>query len=355
MSSKGTLVVDGRECSFEAGQSVVQAARENGIWIPSLCQDDRLEPGGHCRLCLVEIEGQARPVASCTVPAREGLNVRASSEQLSRLRGTLLEMVLSENPEGDCPRCRDHGACELHSVAERLGVNRGRFLGAISGAQKSDGNPFLGRDYSQCIGCYRCTRICDEVQGDAAIAPAGRGFLSRIATAFDGELMDSSCSLCGQCIHTCPTGALFDRKMVGAEQAAQASTSAVSTCPYCGTGCSIHLHVRDNELLGVSPNLDGPANQGALCVKGQFGFDFVNNEERLSTPLIRENGSLREASWDEALDLTAARLSAVKKQHGGDAFYAIASGRAPNESAYMLQKFARAVMSTHQIDNCSRG
>lgn len=355
MSDRQIILLDGVEVGFEPDETVFQVAKRVGKLIPSLCQDDRLEPGGHCRLCLVRVAGMARPAASCTLKATPGLDVVTADEELEETRRTLLEMILSENPEEECGGCTVVGPCEMHALASRLGVARGRFLGSTSGEPHQDDNPFLGRNYAQCISCYRCTRICDEVQGDAAIAPAGRGFLTRIAAAFDRKLQASSCSFCGQCIHACPTGALTDRKLAHLSRPQREVTQTLSVCTYCGTGCSIRLHAQDGALVGVTPNREGPANEGALCVKGQFAFDFVQSDERLTTPLIRENGRFREAGWDEALDLVATRLSSIKRQHGGDAFYAIASGRAPNESAYALQKFARAVMGTHQIDNCSRG
>jgi predicted molibdopterin-dependent oxidoreductase YjgC len=337
--------IDGKEIEFRKGETVFEAARRAGIVIPSLCWDPRLEPGGHCRLCVVNVKGRRLPAASCATPAEAGLEVVTDTPELRELRADLLGMVLSENPAGDCPRCRISGPCELHALAAKLGVARGGFAGRTSGAARPDPNPFIARDYDRCIDCYRCTRICGEVEGDHAIVPAGRGFDTRIATPFDRDLAESPCTFCGQCVQTCPTGALLDKKW------REPATSAVkTTCPYCGTGCSLVLHARENRVVGVTPDLDGPANQGALCVKGQFAFDFLRRPERLKTPLIREGDGFREASWDEAFELIARRLPAYK----GDAFYAIASGRAPNEAAYLLQKFARTRMGTHQVDNCAR-
>lgn len=334
------LRIDGREVEFRAGQTVLEIA--GGI--PTLCYDKRLAPAGSCRLCLVKVKGRPLPAASCTLRAEDGMEIETSTPEIVRYQKTLLRMVLSENPDGECPRCRDIGTCELHALTQRFGVERG-FAGRPSNASKPDENPFLLRDYDRCISCYRCTRICAEIEGDYAISPAGRGFDTRIATAFDGELMDSPCTLCGQCIYTCPTGALADKKMAG-----PGATKTASVCTYCGTGCRIWLHAKDNRVVGVTPDLNGPANEGALCVKGQFGFDFLSSPKRLTKPLIKSNGTFREAEWDEALDLVASRLRGYKPKE----FYAIASGRAPGEAAYLLQKFTRAVMGSNQIDNCSR-
>lgn len=334
--------IDGREIDARPGETVFQAARRAGIFIPSLCWDGRLEPGGHCRLCVVRVAGRRLPVASCTTPAEPGLEVASDTEELRGLRKSLLEMVLSENPD-----VAPTG--ELAALAERLGVKRGRFAGQTSGATKADPNPFLARDYERCISCFRCTRICAEVEGDHAITAAGRGFETRIATAFDGSLAESPCTFCGQCIHTCPTGALSDRKRL-----AIGDTPTKTICTYCGTGCSLYLHAEQGRVVGVTPDLDGPANRGALCVKGQFGFDFLSHPGRLKTPLIREGEGFREASWEEALELTVRRLREIREKNGAKAFYAIASGRAPNEAAYLLQKFARTRMGTNQVDNCAR-
>jgi formate dehydrogenase alpha subunit len=349
-----SIQIDGDAVDFTPGETVLEVAERLGKEIPTLCWDKRLDPMGSCRLCLVQVEGRRLPAASCTLRAESDMVVRTDTKNVKFLQGTLLQMVLSENPDDNCPRCRDIAPCELHALAERFHVKRDRFLGAISNQSKEDSNPFLLRDYDRCISCYRCVRICAEIEGDYAITMAGRGFDKRIATAFDQGLLGSPCTLCGQCIYTCPTGALADKKMVGVGVDKKPIEETKSVCPYCGTGCSIYLHTKEDKLIGVTPDLEGPVNQGALCVKGQFGFDFVNSEERLRTPLMREDGNLREASWDEALDYAASRLQATRDEHGSKAFYGIASGRAPGESAFLLQKFTRAVMGSNQIDNCSR-
>lgn len=346
--------VDGREVEFRPGETVLQVTRRLGLQVPTLCWDERLDPAGSCRMCLVRVKGRPLPAASCTLRAEPGMEIETAPADIVSTQKSLLQMVLSENPDGECPRCRDVGPCELHDLARRLNVRRDRFLGRQSGAAKPDPNPFLARDYDRCILCYRCTRICSEVQGDHAISPAGRGFDTRIATAFDRGLMESPCTLCGQCIHTCPTGALSDRKMAGAGADGVPVQKTRTICTYCGTGCSLYLHSKGGRVIGVTPDMDGPANRGSLCVKGQFGFDFLNSPHRLTRPLLRENGGFREATWDEALSVVSRRLQEIKERYGPRAFYAIASGRAPGEAAYLLQKFTRAVMGSNQVDNCSR-
>lgn len=347
------FLLDGREIEFRPGETVLGAARRGGITIPTLCYDPRLDPAGSCRLCLVRIEGRAAPAAACVLPAEAGLELFSEQEDLRAYRKTLLEMVLSENPADECPRCAQLGPCELHTLAAEYGAAAGRFGGATSGVVREDDNPFIIRDYTKCIYCYRCTRVCNDVEMANAITPIGRGFETKIATPFDGSLKDSPCTFCGQCVQTCPTGALFDKKMYGAARAEEV-TRVPTVCNFCGTGCGINLHVAHGEVIGVTPDFQAPANDGALCVKGQFAWDFIHSPERLTTPLIKANGSFREATWDEALDLVASRFRDIKERHGPDSFCLWASSRTVSEANYLFQKLARAVIGTNNVDNCAR-
>jgi formate dehydrogenase alpha subunit len=346
-----TFVVDGSPVEFRPGESVLEAARRAGAAIPTLCYDPRLDPAGSCRLCLVLAD--ERPAAACALPAQPDMRVTTKDAALDDYRRTLLEMVLSENPD-DCPKCEQLGPCELHSLAEQYGARAGRFGGgARSGEAKADDNPFIIRDYSRCIYCYRCTRICGDVEMAHAIVPIGRGFETKIATAFDGGLKESPCTFCGQCVQTCPTGALFDKKMFGRAKAEEV-TRVPTVCNFCGTGCGINLHVAGGEVIGTTPDFGAPANAGALCVKGQFAWDFIHSPDRLTTPLIKADGRFREATWDEALDLVASRFRDIKERHGSDAFCLWASSRTVSEANYLFQKLARAVIGTNNVDNCAR-
>jgi len=357
----GTFQLDGQAVPFRDGETVLQAARRAGHEIPSLCFDPRLEAMGACRVCAVKVNG--RIAASCTARAAPGLEVTVDAE-VRALRRTLVELAGSLLPGGECPRCRLDGRCEFHRVADGVGARPGRFAGAPGGARHADDNPFLGRDYSRCINCYRCVRICDEVQGDTALAVRGRGFDATIATWLDRGLEDSSCELCGQCIHTCPTGALTDRKLEarlaeverrsGSPVAAAEIGHTRSICPYCGTGCGVDLRTARGELLGVGPVADAPASEGALCVKGQWGTDFVSSPDRLRAPLVREGDRFREASWDEAIGIVAERLLENRRRHGPDAFAAWASARTTSEANYLLMKIARGLVGTNNVDNCQR-
>jgi formate dehydrogenase alpha subunit len=346
--------INGATASFEAGETVLEVARRLGITIPTLCYDPRLEPAGSCRLCMIQVEGQPRPVPACTFPASEGLRARTESPELEEFRRRLLELVLSELPDGECRQCAEIGTCELHALAEQYGARTGRIRGATSGAKVDDGNPFILRDYDQCIYCYRCTRVCNEVEQAHAIIPGGRGFDTRITTLFERGLMDTSCTFCGQCINTCPTGALADLPRVGRAKAEEITDSVRTVCAFCGTGCTLHLDVAKERIVGVRPDLESPAGRGALCVKGQFGWEFVHSQDRLTTPLIRRDGELRPATWGEAYQLVAERLGEIKHAHGPDAIVFWSSSRATSESNYIFQKFARAVIGTNNVDNCAR-
>jgi predicted molibdopterin-dependent oxidoreductase YjgC len=350
-----TVTMDGDEVGFKPGETLYEIAKRRRAEVPTLCFDDRLDPFGGCRLCVVEIEGYRNPVASCTTKAQPGMVVLTRTDRLEKHRKTLLELVRSENPRTPIDALRGMASQELAQLERRYEVTGERFQGKKSGRSKDDDkNPFIFRDYDQCISCYRCVRVCAEQEGDHAISTMNRGFKTQITTEFNGLLEDSACTFCGQCVQTCPTGALGDAKAMRAESLPGEVEATRSVCCYCGVGCSVDLLSKGDKLIGVRPAMDGPANEGALCVKGQFAFDFVQHEARLKTPLVRDGGKLREASWDEALQRAADGFKQVLAQHGRHSIYAVASGRAPHESAYTLQKFIRAGFGTNYIDNCSR-
>lgn len=349
--------IDGVEVAFSEGETVLEVAQRHQKDIPTLCYDPRLEPFGGCRLCIVELEGARNPVASCTTKAASGMVIRTSTDTIEAYRKTLLEMVISENREVDVHPLRGYASGELATLRDKYEINDTSIIGAKSGASKSDDNPFILRDYELCISCYRCVRVCAEQEGDHAINVMNRGFRTQITTEFDGILKDSACTFCGQCIQTCPTGALADKKALRAvDEVADAPLNKTRTiCPYCGVGCSVDVLTNDEKIVGIHPAMDGPANQGALCVKGQFAYDFVQHPDRLNTPLVRgEDGELHEAAWEDALDIAAEGFRKAHDEHGRYSIYGIASGRAPSEAAYLMQKFIRAGFGTNYIDNCSR-
>jgi predicted molibdopterin-dependent oxidoreductase YjgC len=351
-----TITLDGEPARYTVGETIFEIAARHGREIPALCYDPRLEPFGGCRLCGVEVEGSSTLVASCTAKATPGLIVRTQTDALDGHRRTLLEMLVSENRELQVDPLRGYASQELATLVDRYGAETGRFHGRRSGRSRTDDdNPFILRDYELCISCYRCVRVCAEQEGDHAISVMHRGFDAQITVEFDNQLNDSACTFCGQCVQTCPTGALADRKAMRGAAVPGEIDRTRTICPYCGVGCSVDVLTKEDRLIGILPAMDGPANEGALCVKGQFAFDFVQHPDRLATPLVRgDDGGLHEASWEEGLDRAADGFRRAAADYGRHSVYGIASGRAPCEAAYAMQKFVRAAFGTNQIDNCSR-
>ena len=357
---EGTLLemtLDGDKVDFSPGETILEVAQRYDVAIPTLCYDPRVEPFGGCRLCVVDVEGWGNPVASCTTEAAPGMVVKSTSERLEMHRRVLLEMVASENRDVEVDPLSGYASQELSDLLTEYGIHPGRFQGKTSGRSRDDDpNPFILRDYENCISCYRCVRVCAEQEGDYAISIRNRGFHTQITTEFDGHLKGSSCTFCGQCVQTCPTGALADIKALAKKDTAGETEKTRTTCPYCGVGCAVDMLTRGDEIVGILPAMDGPANEGALCVKGQFAYDFVQHPDRLTSPLVRgEDGELHEATWDEALDRAAAGFRDAVEKYGRQSVYAIGSGRAPNEAAYAVQKLMRAGWGTNQIDHCARG
>jgi len=351
-----TITLDGEQVSVRRGETLYEVCQRHHKEIPTLCYDPRLEPLGACRLCIVEVEGSRNPVASCTTVAQPGMRVTTRSARLEMHRGVLMEMVASENRDLDVDPLSGYASQEMATLLDRYDARGGRFQGVRSGASRpDDDNPFILRDYDNCISCYRCVRVCAEQEGDYAISIMNRGFDTQITTEFGGLLKGSACTFCGQCIQTCPTGALGDRKALANADLPGETEKTRTICPYCGVGCSVDVMTRSNKMVGIVPAMDGPANKGALCVKGQFAFDFVGHPDRLTHPQVRgEDGELHETDWDTALDRAADGLRGVLEEHGRHAIYGVASGRAPHEAAYMMQRLMRAGFGTNQIDNCSR-
>ncbi|OGW22934.1 MAG: NADH dehydrogenase [Nitrospirae bacterium GWB2_47_37] len=355
------ITIDGKTIEVPENATVLDAAKTAGIAVPTLCHHPKLTPFGGCRLCIVEIKGIPRPVTSCTTPVSDGMEVTTSTEQLENLRKTVLELILSDHPN-DCMVCEKAGDCTLQELAYSYGIRENRFAGERRIYEKKDGNPFLERDMEKCILCGRCVKICDEVQGVGAIDFTYRGFKSKICPPYEKDL---DCEFCGQCVAVCPTGALTGKQW--ALKGRQRGVREVDTvCSYCGTGCNITLHVKDNTVTRVTSKED-TWNEGWLCIKGRFGYTFINSPDRLTKPLIRikdrssslnsSNGLddiFREASWEEAFDHIASRLSDIKTKHGSDAIGGLSSARCTNEENYIFQKLMRAGVGTNNVDHCAR-
>ncbi|MCL5986102.1 MAG: formate dehydrogenase subunit alpha [Actinobacteria bacterium] len=343
-----TLNINGQKVSADAGSTVFQAAKKAGKYIPHLCYDEDMEPYGACRLCIVEIEGYRGMPTSCTTPATDGMVVRTETEDINRVRKATVELLISNHPS-DCLSCTSNQRCDLQKVAAYLGINQIRLRREINEIPKDNSNPYFTRDLSKCILCAKCVRACDEIRGVSCIDIAFRGFESFISTFNNRPILESTCETCGECIRRCPTGALYPKFEV------LPPTDQVETvCPYCGCGCGIVLGVRNNKVVSVAGNGENPVNKGCLCVKGRFGLDFVNAEDRLTDPLIKKDGTFVKVSWDEALNLISSRIKDTKEKYGADSIAGLSSAKCTNEENYVFQKFMRAAIRTNNVDHCAR-
>lgn len=350
-----TLTIDGREVKASDRATILDVARREGIFVPTLCYDPRLAPFGACRVCMVGVKGARGPVAACTTPVREGMVVETRDETAQRVAKNVVELVLSDYPDdalkGDGSQSSEDRN-ELRQVARHFGLDGSRYQGERHAYAKDDRHPYIKMDLDECIVCGRCVRACDEIQGTFALAYSNRGFATKIVAGMDTGFTDSACVSCGACVSTCPTGALDEAAFKAKETIDQTVTT---TCAYCGVGCSLDVHVRDETVIAIDPALDGPANVGHTCIKGRFAHQYARSPERLTSPMMRRtDGTWREASWDEALGFVADKMKAIAAAHGPDAIAFISSSRCTNEENYILQKLARAALGTNNIDNCSR-
>lgn len=346
------LTINGMEVVAPSGSTILQAAALVGIEIPRLCYDEGLSPLGACRLCVVEVQGNRLLPASCVTPINEGMIVDTESEAVVEARKTILELLIANHPL-DCMTCDKLGDCKLADYCYQYGVADTPFSGEKHHYELDDTNPFIIRDMNKCILCGACVRACEEMTGQDNLSYINRGFHRKATTAGDVDYINSDCVFCGQCVAVCPTGALVEKTMHG--QGRRWDIDRVrTTCPFCGTGCNFDLAVKDGKVIGVLSNPEAPTNGRSLCVKGRFGWDFIYNEKRLTSPLIKKNGKFEEASWDEAFALIAEKFNAIKKEHGAESFAALSSARCTNEENYLIQKFTRAYMGNNNVDHCAR-
>ncbi|MDF2569185.1 MAG: sfrA, partial [Sporomusa sp.] len=329
--------------------TVLEAARQAGITIPTLCYLADLTPEGSCRVCVVEVEGARTLVTACTYPVTDGMVVRTQSPAIREARKTVVELLLASHPQ-DCLHCQSNLDCELQRLSMDLGVRQVRFEGEKRQYAIDDSNPFIIRDNNKCVLCGRCVRTCKEVQCCDVLEWTHRGFDSKITTAFDTPTDQSDCVFCGNCVSACPVGALTEKPM---QNFGRPDKKVKTTCPYCGTGCTFDLNVKDGKVIGVT-STEGEVNGRSLCVKGRFGYGFIHHPDRLTTPLIKKDGKFVEASWSEAIGLVAEKLGSIKKAHGADAIALLSSARCTNEDNYLMNKYARAVIGTNNIDHCAR-
>ena len=339
------LIIDDKKVSVEDGTTILAAAKKIGINIPNMCYDKRLRPYGGCRLCVVEQEGNPRLLASCSTPAAAGMVIKTDTPKLKKARQTVLELLLIHHPL-DCPICDKAGECDLQDIAYEYGKPEGRFIRHRKGMPPDVRGPLVELTANRCILCGKCVRICAEHQGRGALGFIGRGFPTVVQPAF-GEILE--CDYCGQCIDICPTGALLSKPMKF-QARAWFLEEKDTICPFCGCGCTLTIGTREGKILRSRAKEDNGRSEGNLCGRGRFGIDYIYSENRLKTPLIRKDGELVPATWDEALTYASDSLKAVIAARGKDAIGAIGSHRCSNEDNYMLRKFMTQVVGSSNID-----
>jgi predicted molibdopterin-dependent oxidoreductase YjgC len=408
------LTINGQKIKAQSGQTILQAARQAGIHIPVLCDHPALPPEGACRICLVEIERQRSLQPACTFPATEGLVIHTHSPKVMEARKFSLELLISDHPL-DCMTCEATGACLLQDLAYEYGIKGDRYHGKQHQYPIDDPNPFIQVDRNKCILCRRCVRACTNINGVEAISVFYRGFDAYISFGADTSMAESPCEFCGSCVAVCPTAALWPKISIGAGRPWQ-TRRVKTTCSYCGVGCQLELVVKDNRIVGVESDWDGPSNHGWTCVKGRFGWDYVHHADRLTKPKVRRyllegtekpfgvlkeadealnsrqpDGALKrsqraaqkdsqraedalahslpaqevviptdpawewvETDWETALDITASKLRQVRDSSGPDAVGFLTSAKCLNEENYLMNKLARQVIGTNNIDHCAR-
>ncbi|MCE2859783.1 MAG: formate dehydrogenase subunit alpha [Oxalobacteraceae bacterium] len=350
-----TLEIDGMTVTVPAGTSVMRASTIAGVNVPKLCATDSLEAFGSCRICLVEIEGRRGYPASCTTPVENGMKVKTQTAKLADIRRGMMELYISDHPL-DCLTCPTNGNCELQDVAGLVGLREVRY--GYKGKnhlelKKDESNPYFTYDASKCIVCNRCVRACEETQGTFALTIDGRGFDSRVAASQNENFMESECVSCGACVQACPTATLTEKTVI---MMGQAEHSAITTCAYCGVGCSFKAEMKGNEVVRMVPHKDGKANHGHSCVKGRFAWGYATHKDRMLKPMIRQKitDPWREVSWEEAIGYAASEFRRIQAKHGKDSIGGITSSRCTNEETYLVQKLVRAAFGNNNVDTCAR-
>ncbi|MBZ5634808.1 MAG: formate dehydrogenase subunit alpha [Acidobacteriia bacterium] len=351
-----TLEIDGKPVTVPAGSSVMRAAVVAGVQVPKLCATDSVEAFGSCRLCLVEVEGRRGTPASCTTLAEPGMKVHTSSPKLSKLRRGMMELYISDHPL-DCLTCGANGNCELQDMAGVVGLREVRY--GYDGENhfknpepKDNSNPYFSFEPSKCIVCSRCVRACEEVQGTFALTIQGRGFESKVS-AGGKPFLDSECVSCGACVQACPTATLIEKSVLAK---GQGEHTVLTTCAYCGVGCSFKAEMQGSEVVRMVPFKDGKANHGHSCVKGRFSWGYATHKDRITKPMVRAKitDPWREVTWEEAISHTASEFKRIQAKYGRDSIGGITSSRCTNEETYLVQKLIRAAFGNNNTDTCAR-
>ena len=349
-----TLEIDGKSVTVPAGTSLMRAAVNAGVQVPRLCATDSVKAFGSCRLCLVEIDGRRGTPAPCTTPAEPGMKVRTSSPKLAKLRRGVMELYISDHPL-DCLTCAANGNCELQDMAGVVGLREVRY--GYEGANhihstKDESNPYFTFDPGKCIVCSRCVRACEEVQGTFALTIDGRGFAS-VVSAGNKDFIDSECVSCGACVQACPTATLMEKSVIAK---GQGEHSVITTCAYCGVGCTFKAEMQGNEVVRMVPFKDGKANHGHSCVKGRFSWGYATHKDRITKPMIRAKitDPWREVTWEEAIGYAASEFKRIQAKYGRDSIGGITSSRCTNEETYVVQKMVRAAFGNNNVDTCAR-
>lgn len=353
MEEKIRITIDGREVTANPEQTILEAARENGIFIPTLCQYADTTNVGACRVCVVEVEKARSLVAACCMPVSTGMIVRTDTKAVRDAQRMNIELLWASG-DHNCLVCEKNGNCELQDLVYWLGIEKPRFPIEPPGYEIEKTNSMIVRDLNKCVLCGRCVRACNEIQVNEVLDFSLRGSRAKVGPAFDTDYIASECYFCGECVDACPVGAITSAQARFGGRPWELE-KVRTTCSYCGVGCQLDLNINKGKIVKVTGNRDyGPPNRGSLCVKGRFAMDFVQHPDRLQRPLIRKNGKLIEATWEEAYDLIAGNFSAIKKEYGPDSIAGLASARCTNEENYLFQKFMRAVIGTNNVDHCAR-
>jgi predicted molibdopterin-dependent oxidoreductase YjgC len=346
-----TLVIDDRSVTVPKGTTILQAAQGIGIDIPTFCYDKDLTVFGGCRICVVEVEGSRALTAACATAASDGMVVLTESPNVVEARRNILELILANHPL-DCLTCEKAGTCKLQEYCYRYEVKGTTFENAAGNIPIDSENPCYERDMNKCILCGKCIRVCKEVQVSYVLNFAGRGAETKAIPAFDMPISTDNCRLCGQCVEMCPTGAIIHKQLKGTRP--WEVEKVRTTCPFCGTGCSFDLNVKDGKVIGVTATDEAIVNGRSLCVKGRYHADFMYSPERITTPLVKKDGKFVEATWDEALSLVGCKFKEIKKNYGPNALAGLSSARCVNEDSYIFQKLFRVAIGTNNIDHCAR-